>query len=129
MTVKVFIVDDEPAIPKLTQIYLERIVDDFEIITAKDGAEALDLISKLPETDYPDITILDFKMADMDGVDTAKQLVEKGIRNIYILTAYVNPEIISRANECGVKGIMKKSEGFKAIAEKIAEMIRQSQTS
>ena len=115
---------DEQAIP-----IIEGILTDAKYVEPSVNLPNTGLISNLPETDFPDITILDFNMADMDGVDTAKQLVEKGVQNIYILTAYVNPEIISRANECGVKGIMKKSEGFKAIAEKIAEMIRQSQTS
>ncbi len=81
----------------------------------------------MTEVDFPDITIMDYKMHDIDGIETAKQLVEKGIQNIYLLSAYADPEMIAKSKECGIKGIMKKSEGFKAIAEKLAEMIRLAQ--
>ena len=129
MPIKVFIVDDEQSIPKLIGIYLERIVEDFEVISAPTGTEAIDLVSKMTAVDYPDITILDYKMDDIDGIETAKQLTEKGIQNIYLLSAYTDPEMIAKSKECGIKGIMKKSEGFKAIAEKLAEMIRLAQES
>lgn len=127
MPITVFIVDDEPSIPKLIGIYLERMVDDFKVISATTGIAAVDIVSKMNEIDFPDITILDYKMCDLDGIETAQQLGEKGIQNIYLLSAYTDPEMIAKSKECGIKGIMKKSEGFKAIAEKLAEMIRLAQ--
>ncbi|MHA1636978.1 MAG: response regulator [Candidatus Thorarchaeota archaeon] len=127
MPIKVFIVDDEPSIPKLIGIYLERMAEDFHVISAPTGAEALDIVSQMSEKDFPDITILDYKMDDMDGIETAKQLGEKGIQNIYLLSAYTDSEMIAKSKDCGIRGIMKKSEGFKAIAEKLAEIIRLAQ--
>ncbi len=127
MPITVFIVDDEPSIPKLIRVYLERMVENCKVISATTGAEALDLISKMTSGEIPTITILDYKMCDLDGIETAMKLREMGLHNIYLLSAYTDPEMIAKSKECGIKGIMRKSEGFKAIAEKLAEMIRLEQ--
>jgi hypothetical protein len=47
-----------------------------------------------------------------------------GLRNIHILSAYVDAELLSEAQSVGAKGVLKKSEGFKANAVKVAEMVR-----
>ncbi|MCK5151099.1 MAG: response regulator [Candidatus Thorarchaeota archaeon] len=126
MTVRIFLVDNEPAVPKLVTIYLKSLLDDFEIMTSNSGENAVERILLLIRGGYhekiPDITILDLKMPGMGGLEAATKLSLMGIENIYILTAYLSPDLIEEAQKAGVKGIMQKSEGFKEVAQKIADI-------
>ncbi len=126
MTVRIFLVDNEPAVPKLVSIYLKSLLDDFEIMTSSSGEKAVDRILLMIRGGYhdkiPDITILDLKMPGMGGLEAATKLSLMGIENIYILTAYLSPDLIKEAQMAGAKGIMKKSEGFKEVAQKIANI-------
>ncbi|MFW9847745.1 MAG: response regulator transcription factor [Candidatus Thorarchaeota archaeon] len=128
MTVRILLVDNEPAVPKLVSIYLESILDDFEIMTAINGESAVNRILLLIRGGYreklPDITILDLKMPGMGGLEAATKLSMMGVENIYILTAYISPDLIEEALRAGAKGIMKKSEGFKEAAQQIADIAR-----
>lgn len=67
---KVLIVDDEPLARTRMQRLLEG-MDDIEIVgEAKSGKEALLRSSAMS----PDIVLLDIRMPDMDGLETAKHL-------------------------------------------------------
>ncbi|MHA1907429.1 MAG: response regulator [Candidatus Thorarchaeota archaeon] len=128
MTIRILLVDNEPAVPKLVSIYLKSLLDDFEVMTSNSGAKAVERILLLIRGGYrekiPDITILDLKMPDMDGLEAAKKLSLVGVENIYILTAYLSSDLIEEAQKAGAKGIMKKSEGFKEVAQQIADIAR-----
>ncbi|MDF1538297.1 MAG: response regulator transcription factor [Candidatus Thorarchaeota archaeon] len=132
MTIRIFLIDDEPAVPKLVSIYLRGLLDDFEVMTSASGEKAVTKISLIVRGGYldriPHITVLDYKMPGMGGLETTTKLKELGADNIYILTAYLSPGLIEAALQAGAKGIMKKSEGFKEIARKIAEIARAIQT-
>ncbi len=77
----VLIVDDEPA-----QISLDRRIlaeENFEIVTAGSGAEALDAIAELGQP--PDLLITDYMMPDMNGRELAETLREQhpGLKVLY----------------------------------------------
>jgi CheY-like chemotaxis protein len=128
MTVRILLVDNEPAVPKLVSIYLRGLLDDFEIMTSTSGENAVERILLLIRGGYrdkiPDITVLDMKMPGMGGLEAATKLSLMGVENIYILTAYLSPDMIEEAQKAGANGIMKKSEGFKEVAQKIADIAR-----
>lgn len=67
---KVLVVDDEPAIRDSLRLLLKR---NFEVTTASDGQEALDLMEQLT----PDLILLDVMMPKLDGLDVLKKLNEK----------------------------------------------------
>ena len=131
MTIRILLVDNEPAVPKLVGIYLQDLLDDYEIMTLTSGEGAIDRILLLIRGEYreklPDITVLDLKMPGMDGLEVANKLTMMGLENIYILTAYLSPDLIEAAQKAGAKGIMKKSEGFKDVAQQIADIARSIQ--
>ena len=72
----------------------------------------------------PDLTLMDLKMPIMDGIESTKRLTQIGIKNIYILTAFLEQELITEAVSAGAKGIIQKREGFEANAKKIANIVR-----
>ena len=65
---RVLVVDDEPQILRALRINLNA--RQFEVITAADGATALDAA----KTQRPDLLILDLGLPDTDGVDVIRSL-------------------------------------------------------
>ena len=125
MKVRIFIVDDEPAVAKVLETYLKELIDDFEVIPASNGQEAIEKMAEMLEEEVPpDVTLMDLRMPVMDGLESSKQLSAMGVNNIHILTAYVDSDLAKVAVTVGVKGIIDKKEGFKVIAGRVAEMVR-----
>jgi CheY-like chemotaxis protein len=125
MKARIFIVDDEPAVAKVLETYLKELIDDFEVIPASNGQEAIEKMAKMLEEEVPpDVTLMDLRMPVMDGLESSKQLSAMGVNNIYIPTAYVDSDLAKVAVTVGVKGTMDKKEGFEVIAGRVAEMVR-----
>ena len=125
MTFRILIVDDEPAIHEVMLVYLKRFLDDFELLVASTGQEAIEKASKLIGSGHaPDIVLMDMKMPAMDGIECTQKLTKIGVKNIHLLTAYFDPVAAKQAADVGAKGVMRKSEGFMSVARKVADMIR-----
>lgn len=117
--------DDEPAIHEVMLVYLKRFLDDFVLLVASSGQQAIEMASKLlDDGKLPDIVLMDMKMPVMDGIECTQKLSEIGVKNIHLLTAYFDPAAVKQAAEVGAKGVMRKSEGFMSVARKVADMIR-----
>ena len=126
----VFIVDDEKPVVDVLSQFLERFIDDLEVVSAQDGKEAIEIAMKrAKKNSLPHITQMDLKMPVMDGIDCTQKLTELGVENIHILTAHVDRELISRAVSVGAKGLLMKSEGLRTIATKVTEMVRSARQS
>lgn len=65
---KILVVDDEPDIIQFIEYNLVK--EGFEVITATNGKEALELAQKV----NPDLMLLDIMMPEMDGVELCRQL-------------------------------------------------------
>lgn len=81
---KVLIVDDEPNILILMEQALEKLEDedDVELLTARDGLEALNIIKK----EKPDLVFLDVMMPKMSGLEVCNTVKnELGMENVYII--------------------------------------------
>jgi CheY-like chemotaxis protein len=125
MTVRILVVDDEPAVEELLSNFLRKYLEDYELISASNGEEAISIIENMNEMGtFPHLTLMDLKMPIMDGIESTTRLKGLGIENIYILTAFLEHDLISKAVAAGAKGIIKKSEGFNANAKKIADIVR-----
>ncbi|MFW9957137.1 MAG: response regulator [Candidatus Odinarchaeota archaeon] len=125
MTLRILIVDDEQAIHEVMNAYLKKFLDDFEIITAVNGQDAVSMAEDCIKQGHPpDFVLMDMKMPEMGGLECTRVLTKLGIGNIHLLTAYFDKDSMSQAVEVGAKGVLKKSEGFAAIAKKVADMVR-----
>lgn len=81
---KVLIVDDEPNILILMEQALEKLEDedDVELLTARDGLEALNIIKK----EKPDLVFLDVMMPKMSGLEVCNTVKnELGMEDVYII--------------------------------------------
>ncbi len=67
---RVLVVDDNKVIRQLIKVNLE--LEGFEVVTAADGVECLDLVHRI----CPDVITLDVVMPRLDGIQTATRLRE-----------------------------------------------------
>lgn len=77
----ILIVDDETTILDVVRYNLER--SNFQVITAKDGQEALNRV----RSEKPDLMILDLMLPGMDGFEVCRQLRAESEMPIIMLTA------------------------------------------
>ncbi len=81
MTVRILLVDDEPLYLRLLKVNLES--EGYEIISARNGEEALELISQ----DIPNLIIMDVMMPKLDGIATCNRIRQFSNVPIILLTA------------------------------------------
>ncbi|SJZ60234.1 response regulator transcription factor [Selenihalanaerobacter shriftii] len=79
--VKILVVDDDQNIRKLINLYLNQ--EGYQIITGKDGVEAIDLV----ESEDPDLIILDIMLPKLNGWEVCKKLRERSDVPVIMLTA------------------------------------------
>ncbi len=77
----ILIVDDEPNIVELNRMYLENA--GYQISAARTGSEALERF----HTIKPDLVILDLMLPGMDGWDVCRQIRQKDLTPIIMVTA------------------------------------------
>ena len=65
---KIMIVDDEESILTLVKNILDT--QDFDVITAKDGNECLNILKK----EKPDLILIDIMMPEMNGIELAEKI-------------------------------------------------------
>jgi DNA-binding NarL/FixJ family response regulator len=105
LPIKVLCVDDHPLVRKGIASILANEADMELVGEAGNGREAVDLFKQ----SHPDVTLMDLRMPDMDGVQATR-----AIRNefpeakIIALTSYDGDQDIYRALEAGVRGYMLK---------------------
>src|SRR5487761_966298 len=78
---RILIVDDEPHLVALLNNYLSR--EGYDIVTAGDGATALDMTRALD----PDLILLDVMLPGMDGVEVCREIRRFSDAYILMLTA------------------------------------------
>jgi AmiR/NasT family two-component response regulator len=98
----ILVADDESII----RLGLKQILGEagHTVYTAENGVQAI----KQAETCSPDLVILDIKMPEMDGLETARLLLDRIQVPVIFLTAYGEQELIERAARLPVMGYLVK---------------------
>lgn len=99
---KVLIADDEVSMLKILKAYFEK--EQCEVITAKDGQEALEVFydNKI------DLAILDWMMPKIDGIEVCKKIKESSNTKVLMLTAKSENEDEIDALNCGADEYIRK---------------------
>ena len=102
---RILIVEDNPQNRYLVSFLLEQ--QGYELITAEDGAEALEML----ETDAPDLILMDMQLPKIDGYEATRRIkANERLRDIPLvaLTAHSMRRDEQRAIDAGCDEFVTK---------------------
>lgn len=116
--IKVMVVDDTVHVRRMLRNMLE--LDGFVVVAeAGSGDEALTTIDEA----NPDVVVIDYKMPDVNGLQTAARIREARAEQVMILyTAFVDPELEQQARDVGVSVVLGKVEGLESLEREITRL-------
>jgi chemosensory pili system protein ChpA (sensor histidine kinase/response regulator) len=120
---RVMVVDDSITVRKVTSRLLER--NDMEVVTAKDGVEAVALLQE----QLPDIMLLDIEMPRMDGFELARHInnsVDYYGLPIIMISSRVGDKHRKRAMDLGVKKCLGKPYQEAELLDSINEVLTEA---
>ncbi|MBB6634545.1 response regulator [Cohnella thailandensis] len=123
MIYRVMIVDDHFYIREGLKLILET-SDTYEVVAeAGDGAEALILLEAAEAK--PDAILMDLNMPRLSGLETMREMKERGIDiPVIILTTYNEDELMLRGLELGARGYLLKDTGREALFRTLESALR-----
>ncbi len=119
--VQVLVVDDEPRYLKLIRYNLEAA--NYEVTTAADGEEALELVAN----NSPDLVILDIRLPGMDGYDVCAKIREFSSVPIIMLTAKGEESEKVRGLRLGADDYVTKPFSADELMARVEALLRRSQ--
>src|SRR5438105_3614425 len=121
MSARILVVDDVPANVKLLEARLSA--EYFDVLTASNGAEALDLCSR----SECDIILLDVMMPDMDGFEVCRRLKSNPATHfipVVIVTALDQPSDRVKGLEAGADDFLTKPVSDVALIARVRSLAR-----
>ena len=127
--VRILLVEDNPDDVELTLRAFEKhnLVND--IIVARDGEEALDIIFQRGEkgaaSPKPDLILLDLKLPKVDGLEVLKEMkgdAETKIIPIVVLTSSKEERDIVESYRLGVNSYIRKPVNFERFSEVVMQL-------
>jgi len=119
----ILIVDDEPQIAEIAGDYLRHA--GFDVITAGDGARALDTM----HARRPDLVVLDLGLPRLDGLDVAKRIRADSDLPIIMLTARAEEDDRLRGLEVGADDYITKPFSPRELVARVKAVLRRSDKS
>jgi DNA-binding NarL/FixJ family response regulator len=117
--IRILIADDHSVVREGMVSLVKRKPDMKVVAEASNGREAVDLWKE----HRPDITLLDLRMPELDGVGAIKEIRELDENaRIVVLTTFDGDEDIYRAIKAGAKGYMLKDTAREALMECIRKV-------
>ena len=120
MAVSVLIVEDDPNIRELLQMYLEK--DGYAVTLAADGGQGLEKFRVIK----PDLVLLDVMMPVMDGWAVCKAIRAEGSTPVIMLTAKGETDDKVTGLKAGADDYVTKPFEMKELLARIEAVLRRS---
>ena len=112
----VLIVDDEESLLLTIQAGFDGYRDAFEVVTARNGKEAIKVLESLPIS----LVVTDLKMPEMDGFELLGYLKNDFPQiPVIVMTAFGTPEIETRLSQGGMIRMLEKPVDFEELTQLI----------
>jgi CheY-like chemotaxis protein len=119
-TIEVFIVEDNPADVLLIRVALSQVPFPLKLLVAKDGEQALKMLSS---PDFrPNLIILDLNMPRLDGQTVLRQYQQAKIP-IVIFSSTQNKAEVQKALALGAREYVQKPIGFEPYADAVRGIV------
>lgn len=114
--IRILTVDDHPLLRDGIAALVNN-EDDMKIVAeASSGREAIERFRE----HRPDITLMDLRMSDMDGIDAMAEIIKQySDARIIVLTTYSGDALIIRALKAGAQGYLLKGQLRKDLLDTI----------
>lgn len=105
--IKVLLADDQTLFAESLRLVLKQLTKDIRVVgVAKNGREALEFASTL----HPDIVLMDVRLPEIDGVETARLIIESFPKiKVLMLTTLDDSEYVIKALSFGAVGYLLKN--------------------
>lgn len=104
MKKRILIAEDEQVLLDLLKVLLEMIDDEFEVYSANNGREALELINGLDI----DLLITDIKMPEMDGLELIREMQNKYPSIKILAMSGIGDQYLKAAKSFGASYVFNK---------------------
>ncbi len=121
MSIKILLVDDEPLYLRLLRVNLEA--EGYEIVTAKNGEEALEIISQ----SMPNLIIMDIMMPKMDGIAASTRIRQFSNVPIIMLTALTEEQDRVKGLNLGADDYVSKPFSATELVARVKAVLRRTQ--
>ena len=118
MAISVLIVEDDPNIRELLQLYLEKV--GYAVTLAADGGQGMEKFRSIK----PDLVLLDVMMPVMDGWAVCKAIREEGDTPIIMLTAKGETDDKVQGLKAGADDYVTKPFEMKELLARIEAVLR-----
>ena len=100
--IKLLVIDDDPKVP---WILSEQLSDEFEVISAADGYEGIQVASQ----EHPSLILLDVKMPGMSGLEVLERLRGADVQtDVIMLSGHGETETVVRSMQLGAAEFINK---------------------
>jgi AmiR/NasT family two-component response regulator len=101
--VRVLVVEDDSLVGQMIQGLLEEL--GYNLVgKALASCQAVEMTQRL----QPDVILMDIGMADVDGIQTTRQIQASHPTPVVVLTAYETPELVEQATLAGIGAYLVK---------------------
>ncbi|MFW6241036.1 MAG: response regulator [Thermodesulfobacteriota bacterium] len=116
----ILVVDDEKMILRLATEALESLGEDFSVVTALNGKQAVQRLG----AESVDLVLTDLKMPVMDGYELLSYMSKnfRGVPTI-VMTGFGSPEIAKRLKQKGVLHYIEKPFEMDELKEKVSAVL------
>ncbi|MBK9924511.1 MAG: response regulator transcription factor [Anaerolineales bacterium] len=121
MAKRILIVDDEPRYLRLLEANLRT--EGYEVVTASDGAQAVDVFSNQPI----DLVLMDVMMPKLDGFGATQRIREFSTTPIIILTAKGDEQDRVRGLDLGADDYLVKPFSATELLARVRAVLRRAQ--
>ena len=122
---RILVVDDEPIIVSFLKQILDVDSTEYQIETARSGAEAISKARQL----RPHTVVLDINIPEGDGFDVCAQvraMPECAHTIVLAMTSQAEPERVRRITQAGAVECLRKPFPLREFLEKVREYSRQA---
>jgi DNA-binding response OmpR family regulator len=119
----ILVVDDEPLYQRLLKVNMEK--EGFDVITAGNGEEALDLVSQK----HPDLVLMDVMMPKLDGLTASERIRQFSNVPIIILTARGDEADRVQGLNIGADDYVVKPFSATELVARVRAVLRRADTS